>query len=100
MSKEIIDAIAGEGPIKRAVEPIGDGHDSERIWHKDKYVMAYRKVMADEIGIDVDDLPEHLYVHHIDGDRMNNDIDNLLLGTKKAHQALELIVDPSKYDPE
>lgn len=78
-------------------EPIGDGHDSQRIWHKGRYIEYYRYVMAEELGIDPDDIPEHMYIHHIDGDRMNNDIDNLMLCTKKAHENLETMVDPKKY---
>lgn len=96
-----------DGGIVRAVDehrkgegPIGDGHDSERIWHKGRYIEYYRKVMADEIGIDPDDIPDSMYIHHIDGDRSNNDIDNLMLGTKKAHERLELLVNPDKYNPE
>ena len=64
---------------------ISDGHDSQMIKHNGHYIMYYRKVMADAIGIDPDDLPLALEVHHVDGDRMNNDLDNLILCTSKAH---------------
>lgn len=79
--------------------PIGDGHDSQRIWDSknERYVEYYRKVFADELGIDVDQIPGHMYIHHIDGDRSNNDIDNLMLCTKKAHENLETMLDPKKY---
>lgn len=76
---------------------INDGHDSERVWNNGHYVEAYRKVFADKLGIDPDDLPDDLYVHHIDGNRANNELDNLMLGTKKAHERLETLLDPKKY---
>lgn len=78
-------------------QPISDGHDSERIWHNDRYIEYYRYVIADFLGVDPDDLPKDLAVHHIDGDRSNNNIDNLLFGTRKAHERLETFVDPKKY---
>ena len=90
MSERIAEAIlekGQEGNIK-GKQPIGDGHDSERIWHKGKYIEYYRKVMADAIGIDPDDIPDSMYIHHIDGDRMNNDIDNLMLCTKKDRKSV------------
>lgn len=92
ISKELINAEPGHDQ-----EPIGDGHDSQRIWHNGRYIEYYRYVMAEELGIDPDDIPEHMYIHHIDGDRMNNDIDNLMLCTKKAHENLETLIDPEKY---
>lgn len=95
--KEIAEAI-----LEKGQKPISDGHDSERIWDpkNERYVEAYRKVFADELGIDVDKIPDHMYIHHIDGDRMNNDIDNLMLCTKKAHEHLEVMLHPDMYDPE
>ena len=94
-NNEIAEAI-----LEKGQQPIGDGHDSERIWHNGRYIEYYRKVMADAIGIDPDKIPDNMYIHHIDGDRMNNDIDNLMLCTKKAHENLEMILDPHHYDPE
>jgi len=96
MSKEIL-----KGVLEKGQSPIGDGHDSERIWDPERqdYVMAYRKVFADKLGISPNQIPEDMLVHHIDGDRMNNDIDNLALCTKKAHQKMELLNDPHTYDP-
>lgn len=95
MSKEVV-----EGILEKGQAPISDGHDSERVWHNGHYVEAYRAVMAEALGIDPDNIPDNMYVHHIDGDRMNNDIDNLMIGTKKAHEQLELRMDPHTYDPE
>lgn len=91
MEKEI------RGILDNGDHPINDGHDSERVWHNGRYVEYYRKVFADALGIDVDDLPENMYIHHIDGDRGNNDIDNLMLCTKKAHENLETLINPEKY---
>ena len=96
ISKAIIEATASVG---NEPEPIGDGHDSQRIWDSDnqRYVEYYRKVFADELGIPVSQIPDHMYIHHIDGDRSNNDIDNMMLCTKKAHENLETMLDPKKY---
>jgi hypothetical protein len=44
--------------VLKAIAPISDGHDSERIWHNGKYVEYYRKVVADALNIDVDDIPK------------------------------------------
>lgn len=104
MDKDIVDGVLEKGQEERikGKQSISDGHDSERIWdpEKQRYVEAYRKVFADALGISVNDIPDNMYIHHIDGDRMNNDIDNLMLCTKKAHEKLEMIMDPHHYDPE
>ena len=97
MKESIIEAVSGHSPHKKGEGPIGDGHDSQRIWHKGRYIEYYRKVFADQLGIDPDDIPDDMYIHHIDGDRMNNDIDNLMLCTRKAHERLETLIDPKKY---
>lgn len=83
--------------VLKAIAPISDGHDSERIWHNGKYVEFYRKVFADALNIDVDDIPKEFLVHHVDGNRLNNNIDNLMLCTRKAHERLETLLDPKKY---
>lgn len=80
--------------------PIDDGHGSKRIWHNGRYILYYRKVFADALGIDPDQIPDEFSVHHIDGDRNNNNIDNLILCTRKAHERMELMVDPHHYDPD
>ena len=46
----------------------------------------YRKLYADYYGISWD--PAKFEVHHIDGNRQNNDIDNLILLPKELHQRL------------
>lgn len=45
--------------------------------------MDYRKLYADHYGIT---LPDGFDIHHIDGDRENNDISNLLLLPSMLHQ--------------
>ena len=95
MNKQILDAVLEKG--QKGKQPISDGHDSERIWHNGRYIEYYRKVMADAIGIDPDDIPDDMYIHHIDGNRMNND---LMLCTKKAHEKLEIMLHPDMYNPE
>jgi hypothetical protein len=49
-------------------------------------VFQHRLVMAQAIGIEK--LPSHLEVHHIDGNPLNNSLDNLALVTSKGHNAL------------
>lgn len=94
--RDLINAFVGKA--KRG-GPIDDGHGSQRIWHNGKYILFNRKVFADMLGIDPDDIPDELEVHHIDEDRSNNDKDNLLLGTRKAHENLHVLLDPHHYDP-
>lgn len=95
MQKNITAAI-----LEKGQQPISDGHSSERIWHNGHYVEYYRKVFADKLGIDADGIPADMYIHHIDGNRMNNDIDNLMLCTRKAHENFEMLLHPDMYDPE
>lgn len=98
MYKQILDAVLEKG--QKGKQPISDGHDSERIWHNGHYIEYYRKVFADKLNIDPDKIPDDMYIHHIDGNRMNNNIDNLMLCTKKAHENLEAMIHPDMYNPE
>ena len=100
MKKHIIDATKQDKLANDELKPIGDGHSSERIWVGDHYEEYYNKVFADKLGIDVSQIPDDMFVHHIDGNRLNNDIDNLMLGTKKAHERLENLCYPEKYNHE
>lgn len=54
------------------------GEDEAKIYgrNKGKYVMQHRKVMQDHIGRPVE---RGEIIHHIDGDKNNNDISNLYL---------------------
>lgn len=92
---DLVENVAGPGEE----HVINDGHDSERVWDSEnqRYVEYYRKVFADALGIAPGDIPDNMYIHHIDGDRGNNDLDNLMLCTKKAHENLETLVNPQKY---
>lgn len=46
----------------------------------------YRQKMADLLGLDR--LPPYVDVHHLDGDKTNDDLDNLILMTPGAHMRL------------
>ena len=49
-------------------------------------IFQHRLVMMQALG--VSELPEHLHVHHIDGDPTNNSLDNLALVNPAGHKAL------------
>jgi hypothetical protein len=53
-----------------------------------KRQFVHRIVMAELLGIPVEELPSGLTIHHIDGDRENNHPDNLALTTKVGHVAI------------
>ncbi|MFB9050320.1 HNH endonuclease [Sphingobium indicum] len=40
------------------------------------------------IGIEIENLPDDLHVHHIDGDKLNNHPDNLALVTSRGHRRI------------
>jgi len=48
-----------------------------------KYVHRARKVMAEYLGREL--LPSEI-IHHIDGDRTNDDIENLEITTRRGHR--------------
>jgi hypothetical protein len=52
-------------------------------------VFVHRHVMALSLGLKT--LPEIWDVHHIDGNGMNNDLDNLALVTKVGHRTIHLL---------
>lgn len=64
------------------------------ILHNGKRQLAHRVVMATALGLD--ELPEHLHVHHIDGNKTNNDLDNLALLTDHGHRAVHRLQRPSR----
>jgi hypothetical protein len=49
-------------------------------------IFLHRKVMQEALGLP--SLPSEWHVHHIDGDPLNNSLDNLALVTPSAHAAL------------
>lgn len=51
-----------------------------------QHVFEHSVVMCKALGLT--EIPEGYVVHHIDGDRHNNDIDNLALMTNSAHSKL------------
>jgi hypothetical protein len=59
---------------------------------KHGYILSHRKVMARSIGRPLRDSE---IVHHIDGNRLNNDLSNLWLtdhsAHKRAHRTLEIL---------
>ncbi len=55
-------------------------------WNGDGYTFEHRSAMATALGLK--ELPEGWHVHHIDGDKTNDTLDNLALVTPKGHQAL------------
>jgi hypothetical protein len=56
------------------------------VWNGTGYTFEHRLIAAKMLGLS--DLPSHLEVHHIDGDKTNNSPDNLAVTTKAGHQHL------------
>lgn len=50
---------------------------------------VHRVVLAKALGLEK--LPEELVVHHIDGDPLNNDLDNLALMTPAGHKTIHFL---------
>lgn len=53
---------------------------------KDFYVFYHTVVMCEHLGIT--EIPKGFVIHHIDGDKHNNDISNLALVTSSAHSKI------------
>lgn len=53
---------------------------------RDGYVAEHRLVAQQHFGVNL--LRDRLHVHHIDGDRLNNDPKNLLIVTPRNHRRL------------
>lgn len=56
------------------------------VWNGNGYTFEHRLTAARALGLEV--LPSHLEIHHIDGDKTNNDMDNLAVTTKRGHRYL------------
>jgi hypothetical protein len=56
------------------------------VWNGSGYTFEHRIIAAKTLGIP--ELPSNVEVHHIDGNKLNNDPDNLAIVTKRGHQWL------------
>lgn len=56
------------------------------VWNGEGYTFEHRMIAAKALGLQA--LPDHLEVHHLDGDKTNNDPDNLAITTKRGHRYL------------
>jgi uncharacterized protein YjlB len=56
------------------------------VWNGNGYTFKHRVTAAKSLQIP--ELAAHLEVHHIDGDKLNNDPDNLAIVTKRGHRRL------------
>ena len=63
-----------------------DGNGYLTCIHNGERQFVHRVVMAQAVG--VPKITDELVVHHIDGDKTNNDLDNLALVTKAGHKAV------------
>lgn len=59
------------------------------------YVRTHRYIMELQLGRYLDPITEH--VHHIDGNKKNNDLSNLMIVTNSQHQKITHEVDFSSY---
>ncbi|WP_157838165.1 HNH endonuclease signature motif containing protein [Sphingobium indicum] len=64
----------------------GRGYLTEVV--RGKRYFVHRIIMAKMIGIEIENLPDDLHVHHIDGDKLNNHPDNLALVTSRGHRRI------------
>jgi hypothetical protein len=65
---------------------VSAGHGYLQQKENGKYILVHRKVGARLLQMK--ELPDNLIVHHIDGDKTNNDLDNLAVMTAAAHSRL------------
>jgi hypothetical protein len=66
-----------------------DGYGYLTCLHNGKRQLVHRIVMAEALSLQ--ELPESLDVHHIDGNTKNNDLDNLALVTKAGHKRIHFM---------
>lgn len=55
-----------------------------------KHIFLHHKVFCEATGMT--EIPPGFVVHHVDGDRMNNSIDNLALLSASAHQKMHCAI--------
>ena len=75
---------------------IEDGHGYLMRKVDGRYEQVHRIVMAEALGLEPPVLPRSLHVHHIDGDKQNNSLDNLALVTPAGHRTLHMTTGWSK----
>ena len=68
---------------------IDDQYGYLKIMHNGKRRFVHHLVMMDALGLD--ELPANMVVHHIDGDKKNNDLNNLALVTNSGHQKIHYL---------
>jgi len=66
-----------------------DGYGYLTCLHLGQRMFVHRVVMAEALGLS--SLPEELDVHHIDGNKKNNVLDNLALVTRLGHRAIHFL---------
>jgi hypothetical protein len=70
----------------RYIGECADGYGYLTILHNNKRQFVHRVVIAEALGIS--EIPENLSVHHIDGNPLNNQLDNLALCTNAGHKTI------------
>lgn len=58
-----------------------------RLVGKKRYFL-HHIVVANALGMTPENLPAWLVIHHIDGDPLNNELDNLVITTKPGHRRI------------
>jgi hypothetical protein len=73
----------------RWIGMVEDGYGYQTYLSNGKREFVHRMVMAKALGLEK--LPRMLEVHHIDGNGMNNDLNNLALVTSQGHKSIHLL---------
>jgi len=78
-----------EGQHHNWIGQVHDGHGYLTCMKDGRRQFVHRVVMAEALGLK--ELPEGWNPHHIDGDRQNNDPENLALVTNRGHLQLHFL---------